>query len=300
MSVKRKIAGVIAGMTLIGLLAGCSASADKTTPADGTDKPIKIGVVNESEAYWKDYVEAAKKEGINVEIVGFAEYPLPNPALQAGDIDLNQFQHIIYLAQHDAATGDDLVPVGSTAIFPLSLYSNKYKTPEEIPADSKIAIPNDESNQARALLVLQSAGLVKLKDGGSTISTPEDVLPESKVEVTAVDGALAPTLLDDPAVAGAVINNDWATKAGIDIQSAIAKDSAEDPKSQAYVNIFAARGADKDNPTFKKLVEIYQNDQKVLDGVQKTNNNTAVFAKIPAADLQKTLEDQIKLIKDNK
>ncbi|MFZ4842458.1 MULTISPECIES: MetQ/NlpA family ABC transporter substrate-binding protein [Mycetocola] len=301
MSIKHKIAGVVAGMAAIALLAGCSSAA---TPEGGSSadagKTVKIGVVGASDPYWETYKDEAKKAGINVEIVGFTEYPQVNPALANGDVDINQFQHLIYLAQYNVGENKDLTPIGSTAIYPLPLYSKKYKDVKDIPQDATIAIPKDESNQARALLALQGAGLVKLKDGGSIVSTADDVESGSKVKVITVDGSLAAAQLDDPAVAGAVINNDFATKAGIDVSSAIAKDSAEDPKSQAYVNVFAVRAADKDNATYKKLVEIYQDSEAVKKGVQEANNNSAVFAKIPAADLEKTLKDVEKTVKATK
>ncbi|RLP73695.1 methionine ABC transporter substrate-binding protein [Mycetocola tolaasinivorans] len=301
MSIKHKIAGVVAGMAAIALLAGCSSSA---TPEAGksadADKVIKIGVVGASDPYWATYTEEAKKAGINIEIKNFTEYPQVNPALTNGDVDINQFQHLIYLAQYNVGKGEDLTPIGSTAIYPLPLYSKKFKDVKDIPEGATIAIPNDDSNQARALLTLQGAGLVKLKDGGSIVSKADDIEDGSKVKVITVDGSLAPQQLDDPAVAGAVINNDFASKAGIDINSAIAKDSADDPKSQAYVNVFAVRAKDKDNETYKKLVDIYQNSQAVLDGVQKVSGGTAVFAKIPAADLEKTLADVEKTVKASK
>lgn len=291
MSISRKLSGVIAGLALVGLLAGCSSNAATSEEKGSEGNPIKIGVIGDSDEYWTTYTEAAKAEGISIEIVGFSEYTQPNPALTAGDIDINQFQHIIYLAQYNVGEKQDLTPLGSTAIYPLPLYSKKYDSADKIPSGSTIAIPNDESNRARALLALQGAGLLTLKDGGSIVSTPDDIEAGSKVKVITVDGSLAASQLDDPNVAGAVINNDFATKAGIDIQSAIAKDSAEDPKSQAYVNIFAVKAGDESNKTYQKLVEIYQTNKDVQAGVQKANNDTAVFADIPQADLAATLKD---------
>lgn len=291
MSISRTLSGVIAGIALVGLLTGCSSNAASSEEKGSEGNPIKIGVIGDSDEYWETYTEAAKAEGISIEIVGFSEYTQPNPALTAGDIDINQFQHIIYLAQYNVGEKQDLTPLGSTAIYPLPLYSKKYDSVDKIPDGATIAIPNDESNRARALLALQGAGLLSLKDGGSIVSTPDDIEAGSKVKVITVDGSLAASQLDDPNVAGAVINNDFATKAGIDISSAIAKDSAEDPKSQAYVNIFAVKAGDESNKTYQKLVEIYQTNEDVQAGVQKANNDSAVFANIPQADLATTLAD---------
>src|SRR5699024_2261304 len=124
--------------------------------------------------YWSVYEEVVEKElDIDLEIVDFGEYNLPNPSLNAGELDINQFQHIIYLAEHIDATGDDLVPIGSTAIYPLTVHSKKYDSIEEIPEGSKVAVPDDPSNKARALLVLQQAGLIELEGGGNTGSTAD-------------------------------------------------------------------------------------------------------------------------------
>lgn len=250
---------------------------------------VKIGVVGAGDPYWQTYTEAAAAEGIDVELVDFSEYSQPNPALAAGELDLNQFQHIIYLATYNVNAGDDLVPIGATAIYPLGLYSSKYDSVADIPAGSTVAVPNDESNQARGLLVLQSAGLVQLADGGSTFSTVADVLPSSKVTVEALDAAFTATSLPD--VAAAIINNDFVEDAGLSFEDAIATDDPTDPNALPYVNIFAARAADAENPTYLKLVQIYQNTKAVLDGVQEASGGTAVLLQTPAADLVASLRE---------
>ncbi len=260
------------------------------TSADGaSDGPVRIGVVGAGDPYWETYVDAAAAEGIEVELVDFSEYTQPNPALTAGELDLNQFQHIVYLATYNVASDEDLVPIGSTAIYPLGLYSSKYDSVEDIPAGETVAVSNDESNQARGLLVLQSAGLIELKDGGSIFSTVADVLPESKVKVQALDAALTATSLPD--VAAAIINNDFVEDAGLSFADAIAQDDPSDPNALPYVNIFAARAEDADDETYLKLVEIYQDTVAVQEGVQAASGDTAVLLKTPTADLLTSLQD---------
>ncbi|QEV99330.1 methionine ABC transporter substrate-binding protein [Microbacterium caowuchunii] len=260
------------------------------TSADGaSDGPVRIGVVGAGDPYWETYVDAAAAEGIEVELVDFSEYTQPNPALTAGELDLNQFQHIVYLATYNVASDEDLVPIGSTAIYPLGLYSSKYDSVEDIPAGETVAVSNDESNQARGLLVLQSAGLIELEDGGSIFSTVADVLPESKVKVQALDAALTATSLPD--VAAAIINNDFVEDAGLSFADAIAQDDPSDPNALPYVNIFAARAEDTDDETYLKLVEIYQDTVAVQDGVQAASGDTAVLLKTPTADLLTSLQD---------
>lgn len=264
------------------LLAGCSS-------AGGGDDTVRIGVVGASDPYWATYEQAAADAGIDVEIVDFSDYNQPNPALTEGEIDLNQFQHIVYLAQYNTSADADLVPIGATAIYPLGLYSTQYDSVDEIPEGATVAVPNDESNQARGLLVLQSAGLIELKDGGSIFSNVDDVdTAKSKVTVTALEASLTPTSLPD--VAAAIINNDFIENAGLTAADAIAQDDPSDPNALPYVNVFAARAEDADNETYKKLVEVYQESQDVLDGVSEQSGGTAVFLKTPAADLQSSLE----------
>ncbi|GAB3602993.1 MetQ/NlpA family ABC transporter substrate-binding protein [Microbacterium aureliae] len=269
------------------VMTGCAAGS----AADSSDEsgPVRIGVVGAGDPYWQVYVDAAAEEGIEVELVDFSEYTQPNPALAADELDLNQFQHVIYLATYNVASDDDLQPVGSTAIYPLGLYSAQYDSVEDIPAGATVAVPNDESNQARGLLVLQSAGLIELEDGGSIFSTVADVLPESKVKVEALDAAFTATSLPD--VAAAIINNDFVADAGLSFDDAIATDDPADPNALPYINIFAAKAEDADNPTYRKLVEIFQSDQDVLDGVQEASGGTAVFVKTAPEDLAASLAD---------
>jgi len=250
--------------------------------------PVKIGVVGASDPYWADYKKAAAAEGISVEIVDFTSYELPNPALTEGELDLNQFQHIVYLAQYNEASGEDLTPIGATAIYPLALYSTQYDSVEDIPAGSTVAVPNDASNLARSLLVLQSAGLIELKGGGSIFATLDDIdAAASKVTVTALEAALAPTSLPD--VAAAIINNDFVADAGLSFSDAIATDDPSDPNALPYVNIFAAQAGDADNELYQRLVELYQSTKAVQDGVLEVSGGTAVLLQTPAADLVASL-----------
>ncbi|WP_244931413.1 MetQ/NlpA family ABC transporter substrate-binding protein [Nocardioides sp. W7] len=254
---------------------------------DGKDT-VKIGVVGASDPYWETYQQAAADEGIDVEIIDFADYPQPNPALTEGDLDLNQFQHIVYLAGYNVDSGEDLVPIGSTAIYPLGLYSTQHDSVEDIPDGSTVAVPDDESNLARGLLILQSAGLIELEDGGSIYSTLDDVdEAASRVKVTALKADLTPTSLPD--VAAAVINNDFVEDAGLKFSDAIAQDDPEDANALPYVNIFAARAEDKDDETLQKLVKIFQDTQEVQDGVQEVSGDTAELVRVPVADLEKSL-----------
>jgi D-methionine transport system substrate-binding protein len=286
--ISRRLLAALAVVPLVAAMTACAGGAGGSG-GDAKDKVVKIGVVGAGDPYWADYKQEAKDAGINVDIVDFSDYTQPNPALAEGELDLNQFQHIVYLADYNVSAKQDLVPIGATAIYPLAVYSSKYKSVDDIKKGDTVAVPNDPSNLARSLLVLQSAHLITLKGGGTIFSTVADIDESaSKVKVKAMEASLTPTSLPD--VAAAVINNDFVEKAGLKFSDAIAKDDPSDPNAIPYVNIFAARAEDKDNPTYKKLVEIYQNSAKVQQGVQDISGGTAVLLKTPVADLQASLE----------
>ena len=284
---KKNLLAALAVVPLVALLAGCAGAS--TQPATGTDgDAIKIGVVGASDPYWDVFTEAAADEGIEIEIVDFAKYEQVNPALTAGEIDLSQFQHIVYLAEYNEASGENLAPIGATAIYPLGLYSTEYSNIDDIVKGDTIAVPNDDSNQARALVILQSNGLIKLTDGGTIYSSLADIDEDaSKVKVTALEASITASSLPD--VAAAIINNDFAEKAGLKFDEAIATDDATDPKALPYANIFVSRDEDKTNTTFQKLVQIFQNTPAVQDGVYAVSGDTAVLLSTPVADLEKSL-----------
>ena len=256
--------------------------------SESNDDVVTIGVVPGGQPYWETFVAAAADEGITVEIKDFAEYPQPNPLVTEGELDLNQFQHIAYLAAYNVDAGEDLVAIGSTVIYPMNLFSDKYTSVEEIPEGSTVAVPNDESNRARALLVLQKLGLVELKDGGNSGSTLEDVIADkSKVKVTELDAAGIPGALPD--VAAGVVNNDFVEPSGLKFSDSLGGDSADDVAAAPYTNIFAARAEDKDNETYLKLVEIYQTNADVQKAVKDYVGDGAVLVKTPEAELAKIL-----------
>ncbi len=285
------ILAALAAVPLFIALAGCATgSSDAGSGSEGSseNEVVKIGVVGKGDEQWPAFVDAAAEEGITVELVDFGSYEQPNPALTEGEIDLNQFQHIVYLAEYNNASGSDLTPIGSTAIYPLGLYSKKYDDVDSIPEGETVAVPDDASNQARALNVLQQAGLVELKSGGTPYSDLADIdTDKSKVEVKALEAALIPTSLPD--VAAAIINNDFVQDAGLTFEDAIAQDDPEDPSALPYVNIFAARAEDADNETYLKLVEIFQTNEAVQKGLLESSGGTAVALQTPVDDLVASL-----------
>ncbi|WP_436534338.1 MetQ/NlpA family ABC transporter substrate-binding protein [Actinoplanes sp. HUAS TT8] len=278
---------VVAAGAVIGVVATRDDSDDTAAGATKTET-VRIGVADASSPYWKTYTDLAKQKlNVNVELVNFSDYSQPNPALKQKQLDLNQFQHIQYLANYNVTAKDDLQPIGSTAVYPLPLYSLKFKSAAEFPADAKVAIPNDAINQARGLLVLQAAGLVTLKGGGSAFSGVSDV-ETKKVDVVTLDASQTAGALQSGSVVGAIVNNNYATSAKLPRDAAIFQDDPASDSAAPYVNIFAARAADKDNPTYLKLAELYH-DPSVEKGVQDDNGGVAVLRTVSASDLQALL-----------
>ncbi|GLY68179.1 MetQ/NlpA family ABC transporter substrate-binding protein [Amycolatopsis taiwanensis] len=267
---------VVAVFVVVNMTRDSSSTAGRTT--------VRIGVTDISADYWKTYTEIAAQQGIDVQLVNFSDYSQANPALSQGQLDLNDFQHILFLANYNASRNDTLTPIGSTYVVPLSLYSRKHATVAEIPSGGQVAIPNDPTNQARALLVLQSAGLVSLRGGGSVLSTPADIdQAASKITVTSVDASQTVAAL--PSVDAAIVNNNFALDAGLDPSTALFNDDPKSPSAEPYINAFVARAQDKNNPTYLKLAQIYH-DPRVTSQVEAESKNTAVLVDRPQAELE--------------
>jgi len=313
---KRNLFTLAAAVTIAVALTGCSTGSSTptaTAPSDavagftvpapndkgGKNNPVKIGVVGASNPQFQVLSDAAQAEGIYLKFQDFTDYSQPNPALSTGQLDLNQFQHIVYLGQYNVAKNDTLVPIGSTAIYPLGLYSKKYTAVTDIPAGATIAVPNDQTNQARGLQVLQSAGLITLNPGTPTLfGQVSDVdTANSKVKVLAVSADQTPRSLDDPNIAGAIINNDYIANTGLKPQQAIAQDDATSDAAAPFINIWVARAADKDLPLYAEIVRLAHSDkwnQALLDNSDGTGvlvNDTPERLQAVLADVETQLKN---------
>ncbi|WP_420106366.1 MetQ/NlpA family ABC transporter substrate-binding protein [Herbaspirillum huttiense] len=230
--------------------------------ASAQDKnKIKVGIsVGSAEAIFDVVKKVAARDGLEIQTVVFSDYLQPNAALASGDLDANAFQHRPYLESQIAARGYKIVPVGLTITAPLGIYSRKFKSVDQLPNGAQVGIQNDPSNGNRALLLLQKAGLIKLKPGvgeNGVNATPLDIIDNPrKLKLIELDAAQLPRSLDD--LAAASINNDYAYKAGLSLQ----KDTiaVEDPRGR-YANIIATRAQDKDKRWARKLVQAYQSEE---------------------------------------
>lgn len=257
---------------------------------------VRIGTT-ESDPQWDVFESKAKEQGITLKITRYSDYSQPNTALAQKQIDVNLFQHLQFLGQFNVANNEDLTPIGATQIVPLGLYSKKHKTLADIPQGGEIAIPNDPTNQARALFVLQSAGLLKLS-GDVRQPSPADVdKGASKVKVTPVDAAQ--TALSLASVDGSIINNTFLQKSGIDPSSALYKDDPKSPGAEPYINTFVTRAADKNNATYLKLVQIWH-DPEVQKAVSETSKGTSVEVNRAGPELEQILARVQQTIREKK
>ncbi|WP_459546142.1 MetQ/NlpA family ABC transporter substrate-binding protein [Nocardia sp. X0981] len=252
----------------------------------GPEGTVRIGTT-ESGPEWDVFERKAREAGITLQITNYSDYSQPNIALSQGQVDINLFQHLQFLGEYNVANNADLTPIGATQIVPLGLYSRKHKSVADIPSGGEIAIPNDPSNQARALFVLEAAGLVKLSSDTFAPSPADIDRAASTVKVTPVDSAQ--TALSLASVDGSVINNTYLERSGVDPTSALYKDDPTIPGAEPYINAFVTRVEDKDDPTYQRLVEIWH-DPEVQQAVADSSQGTSVEVRRNGAELAPILQ----------
>ena len=252
---KKIIAGILIGVLALTSVFGASKKSKKAKNVE-----LKIGVVGSIyEDLWAPAQKALKAEGINLKIVQFSDYVTPNNALSNGEIDLNAFQHRIFLENDAGSHNYDVKLIGNTFIIPLNLYSSKVKSVAELKNGATIAIPNDVTNGGRAIKVLAAAGLITLKADAGFNPTVADIVENPKnIVIKELAANTIPSALAD--VDAAIVNGNYALDFGIKTESAIFKDTSVDEKQ--YWNLIAARGADLKDPAkvelFRKVVKAFQ------------------------------------------
>jgi D-methionine transport system substrate-binding protein len=250
---------ILKAISTVAVMAACALGAAAHVEAQ-ENKPIKVGTIGGPDAQiWSVVQKVAKREGLEVKVVEFNDYVQPNAALDAGDLDANSFQHQPYLDSQIRQRGYRIVSAGLTYISPLGVYSKKLKSLKDLPQGARVAVPNDPSNENRALLLLQTQGVLKLKPGAGATgdnATPLDVTDNpKKVKLVELDAAQLPRSLAD--VDAAAINTNYALAAGLQpTKDAIALEDVHSP----YANLIAVRAQDKDKPWVRKLVAAYQSD----------------------------------------
>lgn len=215
---------------------------------------IKVGVTpGEHAEIMEEVAKVAAPKGLEIDIVEFSDYVVPNQALADGDLQANSFQHLPYLENQMKDRGFDLIGVATTILTPMGIYADKLQDIKDVPEGAKIAIPNDPTNGGRALLILQDLGLLKLNEDSGLIPSQLDITENPKKLVfVELDAAQLPRALAD--ADAAIINTNYAIASGLDPKKdAIAMERTDSP----YVNLIVVRTGDKNEPWVKQLVEAY-------------------------------------------
>ena len=248
---------IILTIALLGVFAiiSCEKSSNKE------NNVVRVGFYTDSEyQIWNPVVSNLAKEGITVKLVSFANTRMPNQALNNGDIDLNAFQHHAYLNDEVSNLGYDIVAIADTYISAMNIYSKNISNVSELKKGDKVAIPNDPSNEGRALKVLEAAGLIKVKPEVGDLPSISDIIENPLgLNILAVEIGSVPSYL--PEVACAVINAHVAIDFGLNPGSDyIFQDNPSIYSGNAFVNLIAARTEDKDKEIYKKIIKAYQSE----------------------------------------
>ena len=235
-----------------------ASSAGSSAPAEAT--VVKVGVVGANNEQWDTVNRLLETDNIRCEMVEFAEYKLPNNALDAGDIDLNAFQHKAYLQKEIDDLGYDVSVLGDTIVAPLSLYSDKITDVSELKEGDKIAVPSDPTNEGRCFKILESAGVLEVDPAAGYMPELKDITANPlKLEFVEVEAANTASLLPD--VAAAFVNGAHAVDNGLNIDEAIYVEQVQPGSDNPYINIIACRTADLDNEVYQKVLAAYQSEE---------------------------------------
>ena len=253
------------------LFAGCSNSAatttttaaageSATTAASGAAVTLKMGATpNPHAEILAQIKDLLAQEGITLEVVEFTDYPLINTALNDGSLDANFFQHKPYLDNYNLENKTELVSVGTVHYEPMGIFAGKTKTLEELKDGATIAVPNDTTNEARALLLLEAEGLIKIKEGAGINATKTDIVENPKnLKIEELAAEQLPRSLPD--VDLAVINGNYALQGGLKVTDALATEASDSLAAETYANVIAVRKGDESRPEIKKLVEALNSD----------------------------------------
>ena len=251
---KKALALVLAALVALALFAGCSKS--KTDP-----HTIVVGASVTPHAEIIEQVrDLLKAKGFELEIVEFTDYVMPNTALEDGDLDANFFQHKPYLDDFNANNGTHIVSVAAIHYEPFGIYPGKTASLEELADGAQIAIPNDGTNEARALLLLEAQGLIKLKEDAGMTATKIDIVENPKnLDIIEIEAAQLPRSLQD--VDLAVINGNYAIQGGLSVgKDAIAAEDNDSHAAETYANIIAVKEGNENTEKTKALIEVLQSE----------------------------------------
>ena len=267
----KKIAALILTLALVFSLAACGSKTPSTeTDIPATGEPENENVENvtlkvaATPVPHAEILAVAKEilaeQGITLEIIEFTDYVQPCMVTENGEVDANYFAHLPYIDGFNAENGTHLVSVAAIHYEPLGLYAGKTASIEELADGAKIAVPNDGSNEARALLLLEANGLITLKEGAGFTATKLDIVENPKnLEIVEMEAAQLPRTLAD--VDMAVVNGNYTLEAGLSIADAVANEAVECESAQTYANIVVVKEGNEENAAVKALCEALQSEQ---------------------------------------
>ena len=259
---KKALALALTGAVIIGAFAGCGAKKDSSS--DTKKEETKKIVIGASPSPHADILKVAKKElkkeGYELEIKEYSDYVQPNTALESGDLDANYFQHIPYLDDFNKKKKTHLVSAGMIHYEPFGIFPGKTKTLKDLKKGATVAVPNDTTNEARALLLLQDQGLIKLKDGAGLTATKKDIVENKKdLAIKEIEAAQIPRSLKDVDIA--VVNGNYALQAGLKVnKDALATEDADSVGAKTYGNIVAVKKGNEKLAATKALIKALKSD----------------------------------------
>ena len=250
----------------LGILTACGGGSD-----DSADKTIRVAASPTPHAEILNSIsDALAEEGWTLEVVEFDDYVQPNVATTDGDVDANYFQHVPYLDQYNAENGTDLVAVGNVHYEAMGAYKGQKDSFDALADGDKIAVPNDVTNEARALQLLADNGVITLKDGVGLEATKLDIVDNPKnIEIVELEAATIPASLPDVAIG--VINANYALGAGLTTADAVAYESADSEAAETYVNVIVVNAGNENSEKTQALVKAIQTDA-VKDFILNTYN----------------------------
>lgn len=249
----KKIFGILSALALVLLITSCG-GAEKNE----SEEVLKLGVVGERNVEYEDAIKRYEKDtGKKIELVRFNDYNQPNDALKDGDIDLSSFATYIFIEDYNKNQNADFTYLADTIISPMGVYSQKIKDIGEIPEGGKIAIPVEVSNNSRALYILESAGVIKIKEGSGDFITLDDIEENPKnIEFVELPADQVSRALED--VDAALINSDMAMEAGLSpTEDSIFLEDPENERAKNFINVIAVKENNKDNEDIKNFIENY-------------------------------------------
>lgn len=274
---KRLLSLTLAGILAVGALTGCGSSSD-TDKGETTENKGTITVAA-SETPHSEILEQAKEilkeEGWDLEITVFNDYVQPNNVVESGDFDANYFQHIPYLEDFNKEHGTHLVNAGGIHYEPFGIYPGTKDSLDAIAKGDVIAVPNDTTNEARALLLLQDNGIIKLKDGVGLEATVNDIEENPyEVEIQELEAAQVSRVTGE--VAFVVLNGNYALEAGFSVgKDAIAYEKSDSEAAQTYVNVIAVKEGNEDSEKIKALVKALESDE-IRDYINETYDGAVI------------------------